>query len=990
METALIIYSQGDNVPTLVDLYENETIALQFNFSDIKDLKPRGSYSRTFRIPATQTNGKIFGFIQENTYQFASFNPKRKLNAIITVDTIPILEGNCQFKACYTSNGEVSEYEIVFFGNVVDFFKNIGDNDFKGYISTQLQTDYNYTVEYDSISTFNAETDIYLSLTDRGQNWVGNVDDANSRCINSTNKNVAAKAGELTPFVSARYIFNKIIDLSGFQLGSNSGTLTDELDFMYIPWTSEAGQIQQGGGNPETAKFKLSGYSPYETFVVGDFANETINGFTNSVYHLPTLNITSDPGSNITGNVYTAPFSGNYKFNMFVTAQVDAETLAEIKLRFVKTDLLGNKTFINSTGGLDFSWFDNEGNDIFYINEDRLGSNQTSNVFLEAGETIEAVFVQLEPQWTYWTGFTGTFTIKSVVVEANEITKPLYGNVIDWSANAPIMKCSEFMDSLFKMYNLVVIPNKVNQKEIDFIPFTEYISQGVSKDWTPLLDISKDITLTATTDYQARKNTWTYKESSDLFNMLYNTQGSRVYGRLELVDPQNDFATDEQNIELYFGSTPIVPIKATSYAIPKFVNDQYQYSAPNPRILYKTGETMNFNVYNDTTTGVNQVTAYMFSHYSDFLPDITSRDLNFGQETPLCEVSSIPYKTLYARYWNEYIENIYAPDARVLEAFFSLEFADIYNFNFNDKIFIKDSYWRILSISDYVVGTQDTVKVTLIKQVTAEPDCLLRPSSINSSGAVVFVDADDNPEIATQICCEVYNYNWIDGGCYAFSYDSDGTGKPKSAQLNTDKILANPPQENKSGLVVTDNNFVGFGNDNSIVLGSGNRLDSGLDSVFVMGYNSNVLNGGATIGSAGSYSGEMQNGLIPVWGKGDFTNDTTSITLAAYGSTYINMPDDSVWLVKLRLMVGQVGALIDASVSGEYNLHIAQSGGTISLKNVTTIDETPIDIDGNFVIDLDVVGSTFAILVLLDNATSYPYNSINISGQLTYTQYHYE
>jgi hypothetical protein len=989
METALIIYSQGDNVPTLVDLYENETIALQFNFSDIKDLKPRGSYSRTFRIPATQTNGKIFGFIQENTYQFASFNPKRKLNAIITVDTIPILEGNCQFKACYTSNGEVSEYEIVFFGNVVDFFKNIADNDFKGYISTQLQTDYNYVVEYDNIATFNSETDIYLSLTDRGQNWVGNVDDANSRCINSTNKNVVAKAGELTPFVSARYIFNKIIGLSGFELGDNSSTLTSELDFMYIPWTSESGQIQQGGGNPETAKFKVEGYTPDETFVVGDFANETINGYTNSVYHLPTLTDVTNPGSNITANVYTAPFNGNYKFDIYLTAQVDTNTNTTIGIRYIKTDLLGNKTFVNAVGNLSFFEFSNDGNDVFYTNSDRFAGNQTPNIFLEAGETIEPVLVQAEPFNTSWTSFTGTFTLKSVVFQSNEITKPLYGNIIDWSANAPIMKCSEFMDSLFKMYNLVVIPNKVNQKEIDFVPFTEYISQGVSKDWTPLLDISKDITLTATTDYQARKNTWTYKSSSDLFNNLYNTQGDRVYGRLELVDPQNDFATDEQKIELYFGSTPIVPIKATSYAIPKFVNDQYQYSAPNPRILYKTGETMNFNVYNDSTNGVNVVTAYMFSHYSDFLPDITSRDLNFGQETPLCEVSSIPYKTLYARYWNEYIENIYAPDARVLEAFFSLEFADIYNFNFNDKIFIKDSYWRILSISDYVVGTQDTVKVTLIKQVTATPDCLLTPSSITALGAVAFVDSDGNPADATQVCCEVYNYNWIDGGCYAFSRDSDGSGKPKSAQLTTEKTLANPPIE-KSGLVVTDNNFVGSGNDNSIVIGSGNRLDSGLDSVFVIGYNSNVLNGGATIGSGGAYVGEMQNGLIPVWGKGDFTNDTTSITLAAYGSTYINMPDNSVWLVKLRLMVGQVGAVIDASVSGEYNLHIVQSGGVLSLKNVTTIDETPIDIDGNFVIDLDVVGSTFAILVLLDNATSYPYNSINISGQLTYTQYHYE
>jgi hypothetical protein len=105
METALIIYSQGDNVPTLVDLYENETISLQFNFSDIKDLKPRGSYSRTFRIPASETNSKIFGFIQENTFQFGTFNPKRKLNAIITVDTIPILEGNCQFKASTQAMG---------------------------------------------------------------------------------------------------------------------------------------------------------------------------------------------------------------------------------------------------------------------------------------------------------------------------------------------------------------------------------------------------------------------------------------------------------------------------------------------------------------------------------------------------------------------------------------------------------------------------------------------------------------------------------------------------------------------------------------------------------------------------------------------------------------------------------------------------------------------------------------------------------------------
>jgi hypothetical protein len=990
METALIIYSQGDNVPTLVDLYENETIALQFNFSDIKDLKPRGSYSRTFRIPATQNNGQLFGFVQENTYQFADFNPKRKLNAIITVDTIPILEGSCQFKASYTSNGEVSEYEIVFFGNVIDFFKNIGDNDFKGYIAEQLQTDHNFIVSYDNIQLINDnETNIHLGLTDRGQNWVGNVDDANSRSINTTDINVVAKAGELTPFVSARYIFNKIISLSGFQLGSNSTTLTDELDYLFIPFVSEGAQIQQGGGNPETAKFLLEGYTPTETFVLGDLVNETIDGYTQQVYHLPALTESQDPGNNISGNIYTAPFSGSYSFYFYSAVKVNSNFEGILSMRLIKTDLSGNKTLLSTLGNLSFSTVDSNLNTVYIVDENVNGSIGNFSFFLQAGETIEPVYIPEQPYLSIWDTFTGTFTISSAVFQSSQISKPLYGNHIDWSANAPVMKCSEFIDSLFKMYNLVVVPNKVNNQIIDLIPFTEYISQGSAKDWTPLLDISKDITLTATTDYQARKNTWTYKASTDLFNSVYNSQGNRVYGRLELIDPQNDFATEEQKIELYFGPTPIVPIKGTSYAIPKFVNEQYQYTTPTPRILYKTGQNIQFNVYNEAG-GVNYILARQFSHYSDFVPTITSRDLNFGQETPLCAVESIPFKTLYARYWNEYIENIYAPDARVLEAFFSLEFADIYNFNFNDKIFIKDSYWRILSISDYVVGQTDSVKVTLIKQVTAQPDCLLTPVGITEGGAVIFHDFYDNPTSATQECCNIYNYNWIDGGCYAFSRDSGGTTKPKAPPLTTTKVDSAPPNTNvKGGLLSTPNNSIGVNNDNSVVLGSGNKVISGLDSVLVTGYNANVLNQGITTGSGGTYTGEMQSGMINIWGKGDFTNSSTAIPLLVNGRSQITMPDNSVWLVKLLISLGQVGSIIDASSTAEFNLHITQSGGTISLKNVTTIDENFVDIDGRFSVDLDITGSAFNPTITLLGGTSYPYNSINISAEIIYVQYYY-
>lgn len=996
METALIIYNQGDNVPTLVDLYENESISLQYNFTDIKDLRPRGSYSRTFRIPATPTNSKIFGFIQENTYQFANFNPKRKLNAIITVDTIPTLEGSVQFKAVYTQDGQVHEYEIVFFGNVIDFFKNIGDADFKNFIGAQLQTDYPYVIEYDNIATINAETDIYLGLTDKGQNWVGNINEDNARSINSTNPNEAAKAGELTPFVSARYIFNKIMNLSGFTLGTDSGTLTSELDFMYIPFVSESAQIQLSGGNPDTAKFLLDGYGTTTTVDNGDFTTETINGSSYLVLHFPTLTEVQDPGGNVSGNVYTVPFNGNFNFNCFVNLEVQPSFLGDgflgqLSLGFIRTNSLGEKTFLTNQGQLICFNYDTDGYQDAIVNSSIQSGTGSQNQFLNTGDTIEPVLF-MPSNGIYANAlntFQGDFLLDSVVVNTTEISKALYGNEIDWVANAPVMKCSEFIDSLFKMYNLVVVPNKLNQKLIDFIPFQEYISQGVSKDWTGLIDISKDITLMSTNDYQARKNTWTYKASSDLFNNIYNTQGNRVYGRLELIDAENDFATDENKVELYFGSTPIVQIKGTSYAIPKFVNDNYSFSAPNPRILYKVGDTIKFNVYNDTTTGVNQVEAFQFSHYSDFVPDIQSRDLNFGQETPLCEVESIPYKTLYARYWNEYIQNIYAPDARIMEAFFALEFADIYNFNFNDKIFIKDSYWRILSISDYVVGTQDTVKVTLIKETTTEVPCKLTPDSITALGAVAFVDANGDPADATEICCNIYNYNWIDGGCYAFSRDSNGNGG-KPDPTTSSNAVSSKPRPVKQDLNLIPNNFLGTGNTGSIVLGDGNRFDNGLGSVLVVGNNSSVNNSGITIGANGVYQGQYQSGLLSLWANGFYNNGLNTIRLLVNGVDFINIPDDTVWNAKLRLVLVEHTGGIQSSIMGEYNLLIMRISGFVVLKSITLVDETAADMDGNLYIWLeDSSGGEFSLITQLENATAYPYSNVSISAQLTYVQYHY-
>lgn len=1017
METALIIYTQGSNEPVVMDLYLNETIALQYSFSDIKDLKAKASYSRSFRIPATDNNSKIFGFIENNTFQFGSFNPKRKFNAIITVDTLPVMEGNIQWKASYTQAGKVSEYEVVFFGNVIDFFKNIGDADFKNYIALELQDEFNYIINYQNIDDINQGiygVDVRFGLTDRGNNWVGNVNTAGTRSIYTNSVDKVIKAGELTPFVNALYIFTKICQLSGFQVDYGGNSIwQNQISQSYIPFTSESNTTQTIG-NAETAKFKLENTVWGSTFDYTNFATQTIGGSAQYVYEFPSLTVISDQGGNISGNTFTAPFSGTYLISAQIKVSVDINTNSdEMKVRLVKTDLSSNQSFIGVSTALQFYDYDNQGNDVFFTNTSKtstafIGNTYTQQVYLNAGETIRPVIYESEGEW-YSLSYAplSTFTISDASFKCDSLSKPLYGNYIDWVANAPVMKCSEFMNAIFKAFNLVVIPNEFNSKKLSILPLNEYLAQGNQKDWSNKIDISKDIVLTPTTDYQSQVNIWTYKKSDDYLNNLYNTQGNRVYGRLELLDPQNDFATDKMQIELEFGSTPLALIEGTDYPIPKFINSSVEYVNPTPRILYFCyGQTLPIHFFNDDTLTIdNDFELPMFHHYENYNGGFVN-DWNFGQETPLHPVDSIPNQTLYARYYNDYVANIYAPDARIMTAFFALEFADVYNFKYNDQIFIKDSYWRILEIKDYVVGMQESVQVVLMKIINVTPDCLLHPVAINSNGTVVFYDVNNEPVAATEICCEVNGYIWDGINCYAFIRDG-GTTKPQGT-TGTGKPTLNVDSNPLADFVNGDTNIVKPGNDTSLVSGIKNYLGDNNDASLIVGKNivvkndlgtniigfgssANIVNKGMTLGGGGSYSGEIQTGIVHISGSGNFTNNTTYINLQIESTDSYNIPTDSMWVLKILLSGMQYGISgIDGTITGEYNIHIVNRNTTIIFINATTIDETLDNMTGYLVWDIVISGETFYPRVKLVGSATYPENDIKLSALTTFTQYHYE
>jgi len=125
--------------------------------------------------------------------------------------------------------------------------------------------------------------------------------------------------------------------------------------------------------------------------------------------------------------------------------------------------------------------------------------------------------------------------------------------------------------------------------------------------------------------------------------------------------------------------------------------------------------------------------------------------------------------TLYFKYWRPFVNELYSSDARKLTAFFRLTRAEISTFEFSDKIYIKDTYWRILSIS-YDATSEDLVKVELLKILGDIRDCSFIPNGIDkANGRISFENVSGTTVYQTsRTCCEKYGYRYDNSTAYCY------------------------------------------------------------------------------------------------------------------------------------------------------------------------------------------------------------------------------
>lgn len=950
-----------------LDLFENESISQNWKFQDLSNFTAQGAFSREFRIPMSDNNIKAIGpLFDTNSEQGEQNYFFYKLPAEIRVDTLPIASGYLRVRKVYKQMNRINEVEVAFYAETPDLVRTIGE---KKLSDIAALADLNEVVNYANVTTETA--DRVWSLCDRGQRW-SNDGSATSRPI--LNPNVPIFPADLTPAISWWFLLRNIVAEAGFDLVASS--LENIIEDYYMPFCNTAQLQNENGSN----QFFFAAYPPtnvplvYGTWTGNPTMLNLTEVFDNNNAFNPTL------------GYYTASAGGQFTFFLNLVFQTsgagvtNAYTAIEPRYYVISGANVTNSTLPT----------------FFYSLNTATGTGTgTLNTSIEfsllPGDYVyfEFSYVNLESDGITVANFNPSVDVEIVagngsntasIIGINSATVTI-GQTIDYRLNAPDMRQIDFVNDVIKMHNCAIVPSRIVPNRIAIVPQNNYIGTGDVVDWTSKLDVSKDVVISSTVDVQKAIFQFTYTSGEDAYSKLYRDAG-RVYGDFKqegyTINPStspSDFAIGEQKITLVTRSTPAAFIPGTSTPIACFYNEDLEFVAPGPRALFYANDE-NVNLYNEVTSSATPTTAVpVLNHYSNTYPNVNDNDLNWAPETPphFSTVQANPYNNLFNSYWRNYMNELYSPEGRIMEAFFALDLKDILTFSFADKIWIQDAYWRILEISDYKVGLQESTKVKLIKFLDQISDCASTPTGVTANGEVEF-ESDGTPVEATEDCCSRYGYFWdeINGVCWAFNNGGQfrnslvgGTGAARTNPFV--KALSNIPNAiiNGSRLAIEG------GNSSMLMVGQDLSLTKNVGRSTILGSNVTTnlpglhVGGGYRAGASTSpYYGWSQFGFFVLQKQFSpaASGDVFDLDIEGVVGEYIDIEDDTVWSCLLNLNIR------DAAGVSETSLHhfTIEKTGVASASAISTLNT------------IGAIGS-YVFTVGIDTTTNTAQHRINLT-----------
>jgi len=713
-----------------LDVKEGTSFPLNFSVGDIRDISKRtGNFSKTITLVGNNNNNTLLNHYYDVNIQAGTFNINQLTSCDVIQDGIPVMTNatlqliNIKKSQLTSAYEQMVEYEVLIKEDRGTFFTDISNkylsdldfSDLDHYVDAQVVIDsFDNTVTdgYKYVMPFNIDNQYQL-------NW-------------------------FKPGIYAQTYFDRIFASSGYSY-TWDGLAAANFDKLLIPYNGDQNIVDWNDAKV-VADGVFSFTKTYTSTTQTDFNTPINTGWTE----------VSDPSGLFdpsTGEYTTPQWIGDgsgesYVYTATITGTVQLENTTANNLYFFNPGLYTYFPFFRVKVGTQSNTicYSANGLQVNFTSGSPLAANSFSSTYsftevftfngttdgtggIDVGDIqIMMAGVHIVPSNNNITWTDGTFNLAnvapSIILDLTSIDLtirpsdniPLNSGITTINTFVPEkIKQSDFIKSVFMMYNLYATPDIENENNLILIARDEYYDSGKAVDWTNLLMKDKEQSIIFIPELSNKKLRLTYKADTDSPNTVYTDVTREIYGQVE-VTFENEYVKEIDVKELIFSPTPVQPTVFGAFL--PLLNG----AAPktNIRILFDNGQVTAQEVdilsgY-DTVTPTGGLYPYL-SHFGGADPFNPTFDINFAPcQYYYYQVAQNTNNNLYNSYWRRTVAQING--GKLLTAYFYLRETDIQYMELNDKIRIDNSWWSINKIIDYNANDSTPTKVELISLET--------------------------------------------------------------------------------------------------------------------------------------------------------------------------------------------------------------------------------------------------------------------------------
>lgn len=729
----------------LIDINEALPFPFTYNISDVKDLSSRkGNKSKTITLPGTANNCALMASVYLTTSrekiitsvesQFLDFDPSVKSLCQYYENGLLVFNGIAQLLQCKSNNGTWS-FEISMVSNQIDYIAlmkkiKINELDFSEYDHLCDET-----IQSDTWSGFNQINGVSTTIKS-GADWLGIgyyyglIDYGYPRVAPDT-----FDFNQLAPQVFVYEVLQKLFKAVG---------LTWESTFFETQLFKRLLVAYFGGNLPEITAGQAadSSVTATENNNAGGFimnqsttsATQSVLGYPKQIFANPTtmvdlvdVTIVTDPSLQ---TVTTLPF----KFKALTTGLFNIEYLGDHIIDITKTPVVGGDS-------VQFNYRTylvvKKNNVVISTNEIFTGQGSVSNTISQTKTfnyfstinllvndeltfEIKTIVFLYNNTFANSTNSTIQFTATSSGVALNinkQIQQLNVGDTIRLNQFLSDMTGDVFFKGLITMFNLYLRPKNTDPTIIEIEPLNDfYNGSNAALDWSYLLDRSKEIKVTPTTNLAAKNYNFQFESDNDYWNSKYLNEYAEQYGSF-LFDTQNQYATNNTDLKLPFSQKPLVVIPTTDLIIPRAYQVNFDESATGQVVpmkgkpfIVQLGEMVKADWYH----GATLLNDYPYVGHLDNI-DHPTFDLNFGvPDVVFYSAGAYTNNNLYA-YHETFIKEIVSRYGKLVTLSVMLNSSIINQLDFKNLILIDDVVYRLQSIKDFDPGKQQSTEIELIR-----------------------------------------------------------------------------------------------------------------------------------------------------------------------------------------------------------------------------------------------------------------------------------